>query len=245
MIELKNVSFTYRKKGWLKKSYTEKEIFNDLNLNLSPGKIFGLIGPNGVGKTTLAKIILGVYPQEKGIISFNNKNYKDIPWNTFKKNLGFLSGASSKLFSTLDLEEQYDLYKTLYVDFDDELFNRLIQKSQLTDFHCKYAYTLSFGERIKFELALTLATKPSILILDEPTVGVDVIAIDFIRKEIKDYTTKNNCITLLTSHNLEDISSICDYGGFLHKGKITNNFNDGKILTKEDLKNSYLLLFNE
>ncbi len=215
MIQLKNISFHYNGK---------EPILENLSLKLEPGKLFGLVGPNGSGKTTLSKILMGIYTPKSGHILADLPYKPDLTNENWKASLGVLSGAGTKLFHTLDIDEQVTIYSSLYNRFSKPRFYDLMANFGYNGGFLKKVSALSFGERIKVELALTLAYQPKIIILDEPTVGLDPIAIGIVRKALISYVQEHQALGLLTSHNLRDIVEVCEIGGFLKDKSIQHTF---------------------
>jgi ABC-2 type transport system ATP-binding protein len=223
MLQFRDVGFAYTTRKGLfpfqRKKILQTQVLQTIHLELIPGELFGIIGPNGSGKTTMAKLLMGVLEPTKGQILYADKPRPKLQLNSWKQRLGFVSGATSKLFSTMTLEEHVVIYRSLYGNrFDSTFLAEKLQECFLADKMARTPGQLSFGERMKCEIILTLATRPEILILDEPTVGLDVIAIDQIRGLMTSYIKHSQCTGFLTSHNLQDIASICRHYSFLKDG---------------------------
>lgn len=221
MLRAENISFSYHK--------SSKSVLENITIYLKHGQLFGLIGPNGSGKSTLTKIMMGLIKPVSGEISiYNHKQQKSYPVqinNDWKQNIGYISGATTKLFQNSFVNEQVRIYDSLYRNFDMNIFNNYVSNFNLTTDLNKKITQFSFGERIKLETALTLAYNPQILFLDEPTVGLDPLAVDEIRNALKEYVISKNATGLITSHNLKDIEHLCEEGAFLLNGTLHHQFN--------------------
>lgn len=229
MITFEEVHYSYRtRKRWFRREEIVTPVLQGVSLQVDSGEMFGLVGPNGSGKTTLTKLLVGVYPPDRGEILYQ-KLRPNLSRSNWSEKIGLVSGASTRLFSTIDLHEHIVLYKSLYRTFDSVWFERQIEEFQIQDKLHKRPTMISFGERIKFEIALTLACRPEVLILDEPTVGLDPMAISLVRNSIKAYLKAKGGCGILTSHNLKDITEICERGGFLQQGIVSDFFTSQNV----------------
>lgn len=244
MITLQNVHYSYLKRSrlapWKVKSVNE--VLRGIDLLLNDGEIFGLIGPNGAGKSTLAKVVLGIYSPTVGYVLNDQNREVSLQNSRWRHKIGYISGAASKLFNSMDLREHLAFYRKLYNNFNEQWVQERLDYFGLEKKFSMFIPSLSFGERIKFETVITLATNPSFLVLDEPTVGLDPIAIDDVRIMIKDYVQTKGATALLTSHNLADITAICERGAFLSAGRLTEGFQSDQI-DAFNLENRYRAIF--
>jgi ABC-2 type transport system ATP-binding protein len=202
-----------------------------------------LIGPNGSGKTTITKLLMGVFKPEKGSIyieGFGNPNKGKENW---KESIGILSGSTSKLFYSMYLFEQLKYYEIIYKKFNTKKFYEYLEQFQITHILNQRPIQISFGERIKFEFSLTLSYLPKILILDEPTVGLDPIAILQVRDVISKYIKETKSSGILTSHNLKDIAQVTDFYGFLKDGEICE-FISKNQLNIEEIEKKYVSIYS-
>lgn len=132
MLTIKDLDFFYSEKKWFKKP-KKRILFENTNVQLNSGEIFGLIGPNGSGKTTFAKILMGVLSPQSGSLCYQGKPYVDCPSRELKEQIGVMSGALTKLFVSLSLEEQVELYQNIYsgfvrLDIKDDRFHHFFKE---------------------------------------------------------------------------------------------------------------------
>lgn len=223
IIETQNLRKTYRRyqkqeglkgsiKGLFKREYEEKDAVSDFNLTIREGEFLGLIGPNGAGKTTLIKMLTGIIAPTFGsveVMGFYPNKLED----RMKQQYAVVMGQKSQLFFDLTAEDTLILYKEIY-EIDDDTFRQtkeyfvdLFEVGGLMNVQVR---TLSLGERMKMELMTALLHNPRILFLDEPTIGLDAIAIKQIRGFLKKVNKERGTTILLTSHYMEDIKMLCD-----------------------------------
>lgn len=206
MIQVNNLSF----------NIDEKEILKDINLNISEGKIFGIIGPNGVGKSTLLRCLSGIYKPTVGEVTYESKNvYDNIG---IKEKIGFVADENT-FFYNFKVKEVLKYYKYAYRDFDFERFNELneIFKLPLN----KFVFQFSKGMKMRLYLALAFSIKAKYLILDEPTSGLDPIIKNKLLKIFIDEIANNNVTIIISSHHLGELERICDEVAILDEGKVS------------------------
>ena len=185
-----------------RREYVEKEAVSHMDLQIKEGEFVGLIGPNGAGKTTFIKMLTGIIAPTSGEISVLGYYPNDMK-NAFKKQYAVVMGQKSQLFYELTTNDIVRLFKEIYEipehDFqrNKEYFIELFGVRELMDVQVR---TLSLGERMKMELIVALLHEPGILFLDEPTIGLDVVASKQIRKFLKEINEEKNTQNLLTSH---------------------------------------------
>ncbi|MCM1567922.1 MAG: ATP-binding cassette domain-containing protein [Roseburia sp.] len=203
-----------------KREYEQKTAVKDLDLSVEEGEFIGLIGPNGAGKTTLIKMLTGIIAPSAGRIDVLGYYPNDMQ-NEFKKQYAVVMGQKSQLFYELTVNDTLQLFKEIYEipkaqyqesrDFFTELFG-------VADLMNVQVRTLSLGERMKMELIVALLHHPKILFLDEPTIGLDVVASRQIRRFLKEINEKRGTTILLTSHYMEDIKALCRRTIVLNQG---------------------------
>lgn len=222
-IEVENISkeYTYYKKeigikGSIKNLFHREKLYKqavkDLSFKILKGEIVGLVGLNGAGKTTTLKMLSGIIAPSKG-------NIKVLGYYPFDKKKEYLKqitmvmGSKSQLWWDLPAIDSFELNKTIY-EIEDLEFQKTLKfmvemmgvEKQLN----VQVRRLSLGERMKMELIASLLHKPNIIFLDEPTIGLDVITQYNIRKFLKEYNSLYGSTIILTSHNFNDIVSLCN-----------------------------------
>jgi len=227
---------TYRKadgilnsiKGFWSRQYEEKRALLPTNLTIEAGQIVGLVGANGAGKTTLLKLLSGlIHPSSGGaeVLGYS-------PWqrkSDFLRQISLLLGQKSQLWWDLPAADSFGLLARIY-DLPPEQARRdyqeLAERLRCTDQLHVQLRRLSLGERMKMEIIGSLLHRPRILFLDEPTIGLDVMAQKTIRDFLSDYVKTNSPTILLTSHYMDDISQLADrlllisHGSMVYDGTV-------------------------
>ena len=200
------------------KKYKDNTVLDHLNFSLDSSHIVGLIGKNGVGKTTIMKIMNGNIANFKGKVDFD-QNQK----------IGYLI-EHPKLYQNLSgLKNLKNFSNILGVKFDKDYANKIIKAFDMESYINKRVKKYSLGMKQKLAIAVSLINKPHYLILDEPTNGMDPDGSIDVLNTIKDITNEFNMKVLISSHKLEDIELICDRAVFLR---------DGKFVEDIDMKNT-------
>ena len=197
------------------KDYKKLRALNNVSLSINEGELYGLLGVNGAGKTTLLKILSGLTNLTSGefIISGYNKNQMD----EIKKIID-ISPQETAVAKNLTALENLKFFQELY-DKDDSIYlDQIINDLGLTEVLNQRAKTLSGGYQRRLSIALGLISKPKILLLDEPTLGLDVLA----RRELWNIINKfkGKITIILTSHYLEEIEALCDRVAIMSKGNL-------------------------
>lgn len=207
---------------------------NDLNFSIYKGEAVGFIGQNGAGKTTTIKMLTGTLFPSSGYSRINGFNPIKRQ-NDFKRSISVVMGNRSQLFDDLTPRDYLNFLQAVY-QINSKEFNKLVKSiSKFLKVEDKLdiqARKLSLGERMKIEFLSAVSIKPKVLFLDEPTIGLDVVAKRDIRKFIVKLNKENDLTIFLTSHDMEDIATICNRLIIINKGRLIW---DG--LTKDLLKN--------
>lgn len=197
------------------KNYKNIKALNNISLSINEGELYGLLGVNGAGKTTLLKILSGLTNQTNGdfvVGGFNNKKMDEI------KKIIDISPQESAVAKNLTVKENLRFFQDLYNKRDDNYLKEIIDDLGLNEVINQRAKTLSGGYQRRLSIALGLISKPKILLLDEPTLGLDVIARRELWKIVNKFRGKITII--LTSHYLEEIEALCDRVAILSKGNL-------------------------
>jgi ABC-2 type transport system ATP-binding protein len=225
-----------------RRRYKHVHAVDGISFDIRPGEMVGFLGPNGAGKTTTLKILSGlIYPTagQVQVLGFT-------PWerrNAYRRQFALLMGQKNQLWWDLPAVESFRLHKEIY-SIEDERFEQvqgeLTELLDVKDLLYQPVRELSLGERMKMELIAALLHSPSILFLDEPTIGLDVVAQASIRRCLREYNQSRGVTILLTSHYMQDIEALCDrvlvinHGKLMHDGPladIVNRVAGYKILT--------------
>ncbi len=224
----------------LTKKYKEKAAVNGINLQIKTGELFALLGVNGAGKTTTIKMLSGLILPTNGEITIEGMNMKK---DSFKiKEILNVSPQETAIAPNLTVRENLDFMAGVYQIKDKEKkINELIKLFKLDEVLKKKAKTLSGGWQRKVSIAISLINDPKILFLDEPTLGLDVIARKELWQVIK--SLKGNITIILTTHYMEEAESLSDRIGIMASGNLidigtskelmkktkTNNFEDAFV----------------
>ena len=226
----------------LRKTLSQKQIVRDVSLKLQRGKTIGLLGPNGAGKTTTFYMIMGLIECDGGEILLDDVHLTSLPmYKRARLGIGFLPQQPS-IFRGMSVEN--NLLSILETqkhpkDQKQNILEELLTEFSLTHLRRAMPHMLSGGERRRTEIARCLCSNPSIILMDEPTAGVDPIGIDDIKILIKKLMNKNIGV-LITDHNVREVLDICDYSYVMHSGEIIAEGESDKILGNEDARKFYL-----
>ena len=198
------------------KNYKSKKALDNVSLSIKHGELFGLLGVNGAGKTTLIKILCGLTRKTSGTITINNFNL-DKEIDKIKEIID-ISPQETSVANNLTVKENLEFFANIYNNNDTKTINEIVDIFNLNEVLNQRAKTLSGGYKRRLSIAIALISKPKILFLDEPTLGLDVFA----RRELWNIIKKlqKNITIILTSHYLEEIENLCDRVAILSNGKL-------------------------
>ncbi len=240
-ISVKNLSKTYRTwerensfigviKSLFKRISKETVALQNVSFEVAKGEHVAILGPNGAGKSTLIKIMTGVLWPTEGKVTINGvEPYKS---KELKYKIGVVFGQKSQLGYMVTARDSIQFIASIYdVKNWEKRFNKLAKMLKVAHLADKPVRTLSFGERMKFEIIASLIHDPEILFLDEPTIGMDVE----IKEEVRNFLKKLKKTIIITSHDMGDVEEIANRVIMIHKGK---KIFDGKLheLTKKYIK---------
>ncbi len=195
MVNIQNLSFGYSKK---------KTLFNQLDLELQPGNIYGLLGKNGAGKTTLLKVMTGLVFPDQGYCQINGHLSKDrVP--EYLEDICFI--PEEYHLPSVRIDRYVTLNASFYKRFDHDKLSWLLKEFQLEP-HYKL-HQLSFGQKKKFLLAFGLATSARLLLMDEPTNGLDIPSKSQFRRVIAASVNEDQCVVIST-HQVRDLENLID-----------------------------------
>ena len=212
----------------LTKKFKDKVAVNEVDLCIKEGELFSLLGVNGAGKTTTIKMLSGLIMPTSGDIFINGMNMKDDVYKI--KQILNISPQETAVAPNLTVKENLEFMAGVYqVDNKENKINDLINQFKLTEILNKKAKTLSGGWQRRLSIAISLINDPKILFLDEPTLGLDVIA----RKELWNIINelKGKVTIILTTHYMEEAESLSDRIGVMSNGDLID------VGTVEELKN--------
>ncbi|WP_294156230.1 ABC transporter ATP-binding protein [uncultured Clostridium sp.] len=206
MIEINNVSF----------EIDGKNILKDINLKIPEGKIYGIIGPNGVGKTTLLRCLTGIYETTCGIIRYDGENVYDNP--SVKEHIGYVADENI-MHPNFKVKEIIKFYKYSYPMFDEKKYNELNEIFKIPE--NRFIFQLSKGMKMRLSIMLAFSIHAKYLVLDEPTSGLDAILKNKLLKIFADEVYDNNTTIIISSHHLNELERICDDVAILDNGAVS------------------------
>lgn len=229
-------------RGLFHRQYEEVQAAVDVSFRIDAGELVGFLGPNGAGKTTTLKMLAGLLYPTRG--TAHVLGY--VPWerqDAYRRRFALLLGQKNQLWWDLPARESLELNAKIY-GIEPALFDRTVAElTELLDVRDKLnvmVRELSLGERMKLELVTALLHQPSVLLLDEPTIGLDVVSQKKVREFLREYNTRRQTTILLTSHYMADIEALCrrviiiDHGRIFFDGRLSevlDRFADFKLLT--------------
>lgn len=219
VLELKNVS----------KIMGKRKIVENINFDINSGEIFGFLGPNGAGKTTTIKMITGLLKIDEGEIFINGKNVK----TNFEEALSSVGGIieNPEMYGYLSGRDNLEIYGRMHGQVSKDRINEVINLVKLDNRIDDKVKKYSLGMRQRLGLAQALLHSPKLLILDEPTNGLDPVGIKELRDTLRELAEKEGLAVLVSSHLLSEMELMCDRFGIIDSGKIID------MKTMKDIRN--------
>jgi lipopolysaccharide export system ATP-binding protein len=224
------------------KKYGERQVVNDVSIDVSQGEIVGLLGPNGAGKTTTFYMTVGFVTPNSGKVLIDGEDITELPmYRRAQKGIGYLPQEAS-VFRKLSVEDNLLAILELMNLTKEEQRDKL--ESLLTEFSLhnvrkNVGDSLSGGERRRTEIARALASDPKFILLDEPFAGIDPIVVEDIQYIVAKLKTKNIGI-LITDHNVQETLSIIDRAYLMFEGKILSQGTAEELAANEMVRKVYL-----
>ena len=215
----------------INKKYGDQDALIDVSFSLKKGDIVGFLGPNGAGKTTLMKIITSILKPDSGDITINGYDTQKNEIST-KKQIGYLA-ENNPLYKDMLVTEYLDFIASLYeIENKKDKVKEIIKKTGLESEMKKKIEELSKGYKQRVGIAAALVHDPNVLILDEPTTGLDPNQLIEIRKLIQEIGQEK--IVLLSTHILQEIPKICNHIIIINKGRIVENTRMQNLINKSN-----------
>ena len=223
--------------------FGKRKILEDLSLNLNQGEILGLLGPNGVGKSTIFNIIIGLLKPNYGSIFIEGNNVINDPIfiRTKRYKIGYVP-QNGGYFHDLTLRENLEAISEIVIDnkkLREEKVNLLISKFELDALQNIKAEFLSGGQKKRLVISLALLSDPKILLLDEPFAALDIMTIKNLQQIIVDLQTHNNISIILCDHQARDLLSCVDLAIVLSNGKVIAKDTPNNLIRNIDAQNAY------
>lgn len=220
MIDVKNLTFSYHKK--------KVPIYQNLSFKIQDNESLAILGFNGAGKSTLMKLLLGILHPNRGAVEINGMNIHKKRIQAMQ-HIGVVWGQKPSLWWDISIKRSYDTLAKIYRIPDavyQEKLTYLNSELQVGEFWNQPLRNVSLGQRVKAEIMGALLHDPSLLILDEPFIGLDFITREKVIHMLKSYIAKSKCTMILTSHNIDDVTELCsrmlliEHGNIIHEGYI-------------------------
>lgn len=260
VIQVDNLNRTYRvyrKREGLLSSFTglfhrefdEVHAVRDVSFTVDTGEMVAFLGPNGAGKTTTLKLLAGLIYPTSGSASVLGY----VPWkreNPYRRRFSLVMGQKNQLWWDLPAQESFRLHKEIYRIPDDQYDKRVDELTSLLEVRRQMGQPvreLSLGERMRMELIAALLHSPEVLLLDEPTIGLDVVSQRKVQEFLKYYQQQQSITVLLTSHYMKDVEALCERAIIINQGEIKHDgplsdvvdrFSTEKVITLQFTNNA-------
>ena len=232
----------------LQKSYTGRQVVQDVSITVSKGEVVGLLGPNGAGKTTSFYMIVGLVRADAGLISIDGVAVEHMPIHKrARMGLSYLPQEAS-IFRKLNVADNVRAVLELQQDEKgqplpateiEQRLTHLLQELRIEHLRESSALSLSGGERRRVEIARALATQPRYILLDEPFAGIDPIAVLEIQRIIG-FLKARGIGVLITDHNVRETLGICDHAYIISEGHVLAMGTPSDIVNNADVRRVYL-----
>lgn len=227
----------------LVKRYGPRTVVDNVSFEVGHKEVVGLLGRNGAGKTTSFRMVMGMVRPNGGQVMFDGFDVTKLPmYQRARKGIGYLSQEPS-IFQRLTVEQNLlAILETTRLGRRQrhEEAERLMEQFGLTKTRHQKAMTLSGGERRKLEIARSLITNPSLILLDEPFSGVDPIAVEDLQREIRDLKNNLGKAILITDHNVQQTLKVCDRGIIIDNGRVFAQGSPKELINNPLVRQTYL-----
>ena len=223
--------------------FGRKIILDNLNIQLNNGQILGLLGPNGVGKTTIFNIITGLISPDFGSVIINSEKINKYPiyQRTLQFKIGFVP-QNGGFFHDLTVYQNLKAIAEITIEnlsYREEKINSLISKFELDPIRDIKSDFLSGGQKKKLVIALALISDPKILLLDEPFAALDVMTIKTLQEIIVDLQSSNNISVIMCDHQARDLLACVDTAAIIHNGKVVAQGTPTNLIQNIDARKAY------
>lgn len=235
-IEAKNLTKTYRVyqkqdgifasiRGLIHREYKTVEAVRDVSFSINEGEMVAFLGPNGAGKTTTLKLLSGLIFPTAGAAQVLDY----VPWeraNEFRRRFSLVMGQKNQLWWDLPAQESFQLHREIYRIDKQEFDHRLDELTSLLEVKklvSQPVRELSLGERMRMELIAALLHSPEVLLLDEPTIGLDVVSQRKVQEFLRYYQAERKITVILTSHYMKDVEALCQRAIIINDGEIKHD----------------------
>ena len=235
-IDVRNLSKTYRVyqkregvlasiAGLFHREYKSVDAVKDVSFRIEAGEMVAFLGPNGAGKTTTLKLLSGlIFPTagEARVLDY-------VPWkreHAYRRRFSLVMGQKNQLWWDLPAQESFRLHKEIYriePDQYDRRVDELVDLLEVRKLISQPVRELSLGERMRMELIAALLHSPEVLLLDEPTIGLDVVSQRKVQDFLKYYQAEQGITVILTSHYMKDVEALCDRAVIINEGELKHD----------------------
>ncbi len=211
--------------GLFHRTYNDVRAVDGISFQIDAGEMVAFLGPNGAGKTTTLKLLSGlIFPSsgEAHVLGY-------VPWkreNAYRRRFSLVMGQKNQLWWDLPAQESFRLHKEIYRIDATEFTRRIDELTELLEVRRLVGQPvreLSLGERMRMELIAALLHSPDVLLLDEPTIGLDVVSQRRVQEFLKFYQAERNITVVLTSHYMKDVEALCKRAIIINEGEIKHD----------------------